>query len=61
MPVRYSALSAGPSTRRNAPQAAAPSVDYAKLSKAELQQEASARGLATSGTKADLVARLKGT
>jgi hypothetical protein len=37
----------------------APSGDYSSMTKAELVALAEARGLATSGTKAELVARLE--
>lgn len=63
MPVTYSTDSAGPSTRRSLTGAmSAPTytyTDYETLTKAELAAEAEARGLAKSGTKAELVARLE--
>ena len=60
MPVRYSNESSGPSTRRV--EMLEPTVtvrtDFAKLTKAELVAVAELRGVATSGTKAELLARL---
>lgn len=61
MPVTYSTDSAGPSTRRSLTgvMSAPAYTDYETLTKAQLAAEAEARGLAKSGTKAELVARLE--
>jgi hypothetical protein len=59
MPVRYSDISAGPSTRRSMWNVSgATFVDYSKWTKAELKAEAEAYGLDSSGTKAALIKRL---
>lgn len=66
MPVRYSVMSAGPSTRRNTEdsdirvEAAVVKLDYSGYTKKDLQDIAKSLGLATSGSKADLIARLNG-
>lgn len=62
MPVRYSEGSAGPSTRRaltGVAQAPSYAPDYESWTKAELVAAAEARGLAKTGTKAELIARLQ--
>lgn len=62
MPVRYSAQSAGPSTRRGrvvlGPEQLK-DLAYYDMTKAELQAEAEERGLPKSGTKDDLIQRLQ--
>jgi hypothetical protein len=59
MPVRYSDQSAGPSTRRAKDDDPVPvEMDYSAWPKAELQYECGRWGLSTSGTKAELIARL---
>lgn len=60
MQARYSKRSAGPSTRRAmlGPEQVK-DLTYYSLTKAELQDEASKRGLPKSGTKDDLIQRLQ--
>lgn len=66
MPVRYSVMSAGPSTRRNTEDSdinvtfVLVPYDYSGYTKKDLQDIAKSLGLATSGSKADLIARLNG-
>lgn len=62
MPVHYSKDSAGPSTRRallGVMYFEPTGPEYDSWTKAELVAEAKARGLAATGTKADLIARLR--
>jgi hypothetical protein len=62
MPVKYSKLSAGPSTRRTAGEktepAASAATSLAQMTKAELVALAKHWGLPAEGTKADLILRL---
>lgn len=66
MPVTYSDNSSGPSTRRWLDQewgeggTTVAVTSSSQMSKAALQALAAERGLATSGSKADLIARLSG-
>lgn len=66
MPVRYSDISAGPSTRRatgdewGAEGSGAAVTSSSQMTKSALQQLAAERGLPTSGTKAQLIDRLAG-
>lgn len=62
MPVTYSKLSAGPSTRRArgfTPQAEVAGSDYGEMTKAELQDELERRDLPKTGNKDELIDRLK--
>lgn len=59
MPVRYSNESSGPSTRQaSGEQPPRVVADLSTLTKAQLVAVAELRGVATSGTKAELLARL---
>lgn len=67
MPVRYSSLSAGPSTRRadgiepaEGTGSGAAVTSSSQMTRAELVALAKERGLATSGSKAQLLTRLSG-
>ncbi len=57
MPVHYSELSAGPSTRRR--EEPPMTTDYSALTKAELQNLLAHMALPVSGTKSELIARLR--